>query len=149
MKRGFRIGAWILLALAVLAVAVIVPVGALRAHGTTAFNWCVGLATVAAVPLAAGGLVLMFWSKVTASVTRLTRSENGEVQARHPLDDGERQADELIRMSAESSDRPTGSVTLGLVASVAHAEATSGALKPDGLGWVSARKLVDTSLKGG
>ena len=68
MRRGVRAAAWILLALAVLAVAVIVPVGALRAHGTEEFNRWVGLATVAAVPLAAGAFILMFWSKITVSV---------------------------------------------------------------------------------
>ena len=54
VRRGVRVAAWMLLALAVLAVAVIVPVGALRAHDTEEFNRWVGLATVAAVPLAAG-----------------------------------------------------------------------------------------------
>ena len=76
MRRGFRAVAWILLAMAVLAVAVIVPVGALCAHDTEEFNRWVGLATVAAVPLTAGGLILMFWDKITASLARLTRSDS-------------------------------------------------------------------------
>ena len=78
MRRGFRPAAWILLALAVLAVGVIVPVAALRAHGTTEFNRWVGLANVAAVSLAAGSLILTFWNKITASVTRLDESDNGQ-----------------------------------------------------------------------
>jgi hypothetical protein len=77
VRRRVRAAAWMLLALAVLAVAVIVPVGALRAHSTEEFNRWVGLATVAAVPLAAGAFILMFWNKITASVTRLTRRDNG------------------------------------------------------------------------
>ena len=89
MRRGVRSAAWILLALAVLAVAVIVPVGALRAHGTEEFNRWVGLATVAAVPLAAGALILMFWNKITASVTRLTRSDNAAPEPVSPGQPGD------------------------------------------------------------
>lgn len=89
MRRGVRAAAWILLALAVLAVAVIVPVGALRAHGTGAFNRWVGFATVAAVPLAACALILMFWNKITASVTRLTRSDNGAPEPGSPGPSGD------------------------------------------------------------
>lgn len=89
MRRGVRAAAWVLLALAVLAVAVIVPVGALRAHDTEEFNRWVGLATVAAVPLAAGALILMFWPKITASVTRLTRSDNGAPEPGSPGQSGD------------------------------------------------------------
>jgi hypothetical protein len=84
VRRRVRAAAWMLLALAVLAVAVIVPVGALRAHSTEEFNRWVGLATVAAVPLAAGAFILMFWNKITASVTRLTRRDNGVLKPGSP-----------------------------------------------------------------
>lgn len=105
MRRGFRAAAWILLALAVLAVGVMVPVDALRAHGTAEFNRWVGLANVAAVPLAAGGLILMFWNKITVSVTRLRKSDKGQ----------ERQASgELIRVRAEGSGPAIGT-NLGMV----------------------------------
>jgi hypothetical protein len=52
--------------LAVLAVAVVVTVGALRAHGAADFGRWVGWATVAAVPVAAVGVVLLLWDKVAA-----------------------------------------------------------------------------------
>ena len=58
MRRKARAAGWGLLALAVVVVAVIVTVGALRAHGDAAFNRWVGWATVAAVPVAAAGVVL-------------------------------------------------------------------------------------------
>ena len=77
MRRGVRAAALILLALGVVAVAVIVPAGALRAHGTDEFNRWVGLAAVATVPLASLPLILMFWNKIIASLTRLTNSDNG------------------------------------------------------------------------
>jgi len=89
LRRGVRAATWILLALAVLAVAVIVPVGALRAHSTEEFNRWVGLATVAAVPLAAGAFILMFWNKITASVTRLMRSDNGAPEPGSPGQPGD------------------------------------------------------------
>ena len=78
MRRWFRTAAWGLLALAVLAVAVIVSVGALRAHGTAEFNRWVGLATVAAVPLAAGALLLMLLDKILARAGWLTSGAHAE-----------------------------------------------------------------------
>jgi hypothetical protein len=45
VRWAFRAAAWMLLTLAVLAVAVIVPAGALRAHGTAEFNRWASLAT--------------------------------------------------------------------------------------------------------
>lgn len=89
MRRGVRAAAWILLALAVLAVAVIVPVGALRARSTEEFDRWVGLATVAAVPLAAGAFILMFWNKITSSVTRLTGSDSGASEPGSPGQSGD------------------------------------------------------------
>ena len=74
--------AWFLLVLAVVAVAVTVSVGALWAHGTEEFNRWVGLATVAAVPLTAGGLILMFWDKITASLTLVDRSDHTQAMQR-------------------------------------------------------------------
>ena len=147
VKRGFRVAAWILLALAVLAIAVIVLVGALRAHGTEEFNRWVGLATVAAVPLAAGGLILMFWDKITASAARLTRSDDsGEMQARQWPDRGDGLGlAEPIHGRAESSGQAvgtnlgtvvqTGTVNLGSVAPDTETEKSSGALRPGDSGW--------------
>ena len=59
-----------LLALAVVVLVVIVSVGALRAHGTDAFNRWVGWATVAAVPLAALGILLLIWEKISRKVDK-------------------------------------------------------------------------------
>lgn len=63
MRQRVRVG-WGLVALAVVAVAVIVTVGGLRAHGADAFNRWVGLATIAAVPLTALGVLLVLWDKI-------------------------------------------------------------------------------------
>jgi NACHT domain len=63
VRRRVRIG-WGLVALAVVAVAVIVTVGGLRAHGPDAFNRWVGLATIAALPLTALGVLLVLWDKI-------------------------------------------------------------------------------------
>jgi hypothetical protein len=68
--RRFRVAGWVLLGLAVLAVAVIVLVGALRAHGVEDFNRWVGWATVAAVPVAAVGVVLVLWDKIAKGTVR-------------------------------------------------------------------------------
>ena len=66
MRRTVRAAGWGLMALAVIAVAVVVIVGAFRArHSTTDFNAWVGWATIVAVPLAAFGLVLVLWDKIT------------------------------------------------------------------------------------
>jgi hypothetical protein len=70
VRRGFRAAGWVLLALAVLALAVTVSVGALRAHGAAEFSRWVGWATVAAVPLAAAGVLLLLWDKIKGSLAR-------------------------------------------------------------------------------
>jgi hypothetical protein len=67
VRRRIGVAGWSLLALAVVAVAVIVITGALRAHGDAAFNRWVGWATIAAVPLAAVGLLLVVWDKIAPS----------------------------------------------------------------------------------
>ena len=64
MHGRLRAAGWGLLALAVVLLAVIVPVGALRAHGDAEFNRWVGWATVAALPVAALGVVLLLWDKM-------------------------------------------------------------------------------------
>ena len=66
MQRKFRAAGWVLLRPAVTLVSVIrVTIGATRAHGAAEFNRWVGRATVAAVPVAAMGLVLVLWTKIT------------------------------------------------------------------------------------
>ena len=65
MRGRVRSAGWVLLALAVVVVAVIVTVGALQARGDAGFNRWVGWATVAALPIAAAGLVLVVWDRPT------------------------------------------------------------------------------------
>ena len=82
-RRLFSFG-WGLLALAVVMVAVVVTVGALRARGTEVFNRWVGWATVMAVPVAAVGVVLVLWEKIapaTASRGMSIREVEGELAA--------------------------------------------------------------------
>jgi Tfp pilus assembly protein PilF len=69
VQRGLRVAVWALFLLATLALAVIVPVEALRAHGTEGFDRWVGWAAIAVVPLTAGVLVLTFSDKIIASLT--------------------------------------------------------------------------------
>jgi hypothetical protein len=45
-------------------VAIIVTVGGFRAHGNDAFGRWTGWATIAAVPLAALGILMVIWDKV-------------------------------------------------------------------------------------
>ena len=66
MLRKTHAAGWGLLAMAVVVAAVVVTVGALRAHGDAAFNHWVGWATVAALPVAAVGVVLVLWEKIAA-----------------------------------------------------------------------------------
>ena len=80
MLRKARAAGWGLLALAVVVVAVVVTVGALRAHGDAAFNRWVGWATVAAVPVAAAGVVLVLWEKI-APGTASSELGIGEIEA--------------------------------------------------------------------
>lgn len=63
LRKAHTVG-WGLLGLAVVVAAVVVTVGALRAHGDTAFNRWVGWATVAALPIAALGVVVVLWDKI-------------------------------------------------------------------------------------
>ena len=65
MRRRVHAVGWGLFALAVVALAAIIVVGTVRANGAAAFNRWVGWATVAALPVAVAGLVLMAWDKVT------------------------------------------------------------------------------------
>jgi len=76
--RWVRASGWGLVALAVAAAAVVVIVGAFRArHSTTDFNVWVGWATVIAVPLAALGLVLVLWDKITGHAGTRRKSRGG------------------------------------------------------------------------
>jgi hypothetical protein len=105
VRRGFRVAAWTLLLLAVLAVAVIVSIGALQAHGTRDFNHWVGLATVAAVPLAACGIMLMVWGKINASGARLTTGDNGQdLPERQRLDRDQPRTPADLRASHDGPD---------------------------------------------
>lgn len=70
MRRRLRAAGWVLLGLAVLSVSVIVPVGALRANTDAQFGRWVGWATVAALPIAAVGVVLLLWDKFIRSMAR-------------------------------------------------------------------------------
>ena len=84
MQRRVRAAGWGLLALTVVVVAVVVTAGALQAHGDAAFNQWVGWATVAAVPLAAIGVVLVLWEKIapgTASDEINLSEAEGELAA--------------------------------------------------------------------
>ena len=68
MLRKARATGWGSLAFAVVAAAVVVTVGALRAHGDAAFNRWVGWATIAALPVAAAGVVLVLWEKIAPGI---------------------------------------------------------------------------------
>jgi hypothetical protein len=67
MQRRIPVGGWVFLALAAIAATVIVVVGALRSRGTSGFNDWVGWATVAALPVAVLGVVLLLWEKIAES----------------------------------------------------------------------------------
>ena len=82
MRRYFRLAGWVLLAVAMLSVAVIVPVGALRAGGAAEFNRWVGWATVAALPVAAVGVILVLWDKIGG---RAARQEMSAADAENEL----------------------------------------------------------------
>jgi hypothetical protein len=70
--RRLRVAGWVLLGLAVLAAAVIVVLGALRARDTAEFNRWVGWATVAALPVGAVGVVLMVLDKIIKSTSNVS-----------------------------------------------------------------------------
>jgi len=81
-RRAYSAAGWGLLAVAVAAVAVIVTVGAATSHGEAAFNRWIGWATVAALPIAAAGVVLVLWETLrgearaeSAARDRLMRAE--------------------------------------------------------------------------
>lgn len=67
MRTRVRAAGWALTALGVIALTVIVPLGAMRAHGDEAFNRWGIWATIAAVPLAALGVLLALLDKITGS----------------------------------------------------------------------------------
>src|SRR5215470_12457840 len=71
----YRAVGWVVLGLAVLAIAVVVTVGALRAQGATQFSGWVGWATVAAVPVVAIGVLLVIWDKVTPGLATSAQSD--------------------------------------------------------------------------
>jgi hypothetical protein len=77
--RRFRAAGLVVLTLAVLAVAVVVTAGALRARGAAQFGRWVGWATVAAVPVAAIGVVLVLWDKITSGRASSERAD-GDVE---------------------------------------------------------------------
>src|SRR5690349_22662232 len=64
VQRRFRVAGWGLVAVGVAAIAIIVTAGAFGAHSDTAFNRWIGWATVAAVPLAALGVLLVVLDKL-------------------------------------------------------------------------------------
>jgi hypothetical protein len=64
VQRRIRVAGWGLVAAGIAAIAVIVTAGAFGAHGDTAFNLWIGWATVAAVPLAALGVLLVVLDKL-------------------------------------------------------------------------------------
>lgn len=66
LMRQLRTAGWVVLGLAVLAAAAVVTAGALTAHGTAQFDRWAGWATVAAVPVAAVGVMLMLWEKIAS-----------------------------------------------------------------------------------
>jgi hypothetical protein len=78
MLRKARVAGWGLLALALVVLAAVVTVGALQAHGDAAFNRWVGWATVAALPVAAVGVVLVLWEKIAPNTAsgELNMEEN-------------------------------------------------------------------------
>jgi hypothetical protein len=75
--RRFRAAAWVVLGLTVLAAAAVVTVGALRAHGAARFDRWVSWATVAAVPVAAFGVLLVLWDKIAPGPESSQRSDAG------------------------------------------------------------------------
>lgn len=95
--KGFSATGWILLALAVLALAASVTVGALRAHGPGEFNQWVGWATVAAVPLAAVGVLLLLGDKIRGSFSGpRTSVDAGEEVSSAPESGGPAQAKDTL-----------------------------------------------------
>lgn len=64
MRQQFRAIGWGLVAACAIVVSIIVSIGAIRAHGNIAFDRWVGWATIAALPLAAVGIVLVVLEKV-------------------------------------------------------------------------------------
>jgi hypothetical protein len=76
--RTARAIGWGLVALAVVAAAVVVAVGGFRArHIAADFDVWVGWATIVAVPLAALGIVLVLWDKISGGAARKTDAAAG------------------------------------------------------------------------
>lgn len=75
VQRWVRLAGWVLLGLAVAAVAVIVPVGAFRAHTNAEFNRWIGWAAIAAVPLTALGVLLLVLDKLARKPERSSPTE--------------------------------------------------------------------------
>jgi hypothetical protein len=67
VRRKLRAVGWGLIILFVVAIAVIVIAGAIRAHTDAEFNRSTGWATIWAVPLAALGIVFIAFDKITGS----------------------------------------------------------------------------------
>lgn len=74
MLRRLRAAGWGLLAFAVVAVTVMVTVGALRAHGADAFNRWVGWATVMALLVAAVGIMPLLREKIAPDAASMAMS---------------------------------------------------------------------------
>jgi hypothetical protein len=64
MRQQFRALGWGFVAAGAMAVSIVVIIGAIGAHGDVAFNRWVGWATIAALPFAAVGIVLVVLEKV-------------------------------------------------------------------------------------
>lgn len=64
VRRRFRGLGWGLVAAGVIAVSILVIIGAISAHGDVAFNRWVGWATIIALPFAAIGIVLVLVEKI-------------------------------------------------------------------------------------
>jgi hypothetical protein len=81
VRQRVRGAGWGLIAAGVVAVTVLVSVGGFRADTVDAFNRWVGWATIAAVPLAALGVLLVLWD-------RLSGGEHASKADRRGADDG-------------------------------------------------------------
>jgi hypothetical protein len=73
--RRLRAAGWVVLGLAVLAAAAVVTVGALQTHSAGQFDRWVGWATVAAVPVAAVGVWLVLWDRISPNGESSERSD--------------------------------------------------------------------------
>lgn len=92
-----RVTGWALLGVAIAVVAIVVTAGALRAHGTDAFNRWTGWATIAALPILASSVILLLWDKITgeSSAEAIDATRAADVLARLALS---RSADQRSRL---------------------------------------------------